>query len=50
MSESPEEHKKHKKDIQEMWEEIVKRDKDTGKEEHDQEHHDYEEEVLKEEE
>lgn len=51
MSESPEEHKrKHGKDIQEMWEEIVKREKETGKEEHDQEHHDYEEEVLKEEE
>jgi len=50
MAESPEEHKrKHGKNVQELWEEIEKRNKDTGKEEHDEEHRDYEEEVLREE-
>ncbi|HLF54357.1 MAG TPA: hypothetical protein VI612_01410 [Candidatus Nanoarchaeia archaeon] len=50
MDEPHSEHKKKHKDVQDLWEEIVSREKETGQEEHDETHKDYEEEVLGEEE
>ncbi|MBS3148108.1 hypothetical protein J4219_04440 [Candidatus Woesearchaeota archaeon] len=51
--EAPSEHKKkHKKDVQELWNEIEGREKDVAKEEHDESVHkesDEEEERLEEE-
>ncbi len=50
-SESPAEHKKkHGKDVQELWDELQKRDKKHAQEDHDKEHADFEEEKDKEEE
>jgi len=49
MEESPGEHKKkHHKDVQDLWEEIEKRDKNSVREHHDVKHRDYEEEALSE--
>jgi hypothetical protein len=51
MAESPEEHKrKHGKNVQDLWDDIIKREKETGSEEHDQEHKEFDEENYKEEE
>jgi hypothetical protein len=47
--ETPHDHKKHSKEVQDLWEEIEKREKAAHKEHHDEEHKDYEEEVLSEE-
>ena len=50
-AETPAEHKKkHGKDVQELWNELEKRNKEHGQEDHDKEHADFEEEKDKEEE
>lgn len=50
-AETPAEHKKkHGKDVQELWNELEKRDKKHAQEDHDKEHADFEEEKDKEEE
>ena len=47
--ESPEEHKaKHRKDVQDLWEEIEKRDRDSVSEHHDKKHIEAEEELPEE--
>jgi len=50
MGDTPEEHKKkHHNYVQDLWEEIEKRNKESVKENHDKKHRDYEEEALSEE-
>jgi len=49
--ESPEHHKKkHGKDVQELWDDIVKREKEQAREEEEQTYADLDEELEKEEE
>ncbi|VVB81608.1 Uncharacterised protein [uncultured archaeon] len=49
MEETPEEHKKkHHKDVQELWEEIEKRDRESVSEHHDKKHAEAEEELPEE--
>ncbi len=48
--ETPDKHKKHHKEVQDLWEEIENREKEAHQEAHDEGHKDSEEEVMKEEE